>query len=130
MSADKPYVVEIIDWAPDVLEYRAVADQDWSKIDFPPEAYFFAFYDRARGRPVSDWFYLTLDPRLFTPEEAAAEFPAYAEEVKLWADKGVKFFANHSYDCDGYKGNRVIPMIPQVVLIDRTAMTQVWPPQQ
>ncbi len=131
-AAEKPYSVEINDWAPDILEYRPVADQDWTKINFPPEAYFFAFYERARGQahpPVSEWFYLSTDPRLFTAEEAIREFPNDADYVQMWADKGVKLFANQAYDHAGYKGGRIIPLIKGSVFIDRQTMTQVWPPK-
>jgi hypothetical protein len=129
-AAEKPYFVEINDWAPDILEYRAVEDQDWKKIDFQPEAYFFAFYERAKGQahpPVSDWFYLTTDPRILTAAEALEHFPAYADTVEMWAARGVKQFGNHAYDCDRYKGGRIIPLMNGVVFIDRKAMTQIWP---
>jgi hypothetical protein len=131
MSAgDKPYFVEINDWAPDVLEYRAVADQDWRTIAFQPEAYLFAFYERAKGQahpPVSDWFYLTTDPRVLTAKEALEEFPDYAGTIEMWASHGVKLFGNHAYDHGGKKGGRIIPMMNGIVFIDRKAMTQVWP---
>jgi hypothetical protein len=130
MSDDKPYLVEINDWAPDILEYRAVSDQDWRKILFQPEAYFFAFYERARGHahpPVSDWFYLTTDPRLLTATEAREQFPEHAETVDLWAAKGVGQFGHHAYDCGAYKGGRIIPLMNGIVFIDRSSMTQVWP---
>ncbi|NTF16821.1 hypothetical protein G6L37_00080 [Agrobacterium rubi] len=130
MSAENAYFVEINDWTPDVLEYRPVADQDWAKIDFPPETYFFAFYERAKGQahpPVSDWFYLTTDPRILTPEEAAREFPEYAETVALWSEKGVKSFAHHAYEHGEQVGGRIIPLLAGCALIDRKAKTQVWP---
>jgi hypothetical protein len=130
MSANTPYFVEINDWAPDVIEYRPAADQDWTKIDFPPEAYFFAFFERARGQAhpaVSPWHYLSTDPRLMTAEEAAERFPNYADEIGLWAEKGVSLFGNHAYDCRGYKGDRVIPMTKDSVFIDRETMKQIWP---
>ncbi|MNU26971.1 hypothetical protein D3C71_153560 [compost metagenome] len=132
MSSNSPYLVEINDWAPDVIEYRPADDQDWTKIDFPPEAYFFAFFERAKRASEqipSTWYYLSTDPRLFTAEEAKAQFPDYADDIALWADKGVTVFVNHAYDCKGYKGDRVIPMTRETVFIDRKAMQQIWPPQ-
>ena len=88
--------------------------------------------ERAR-RPAeqipSTWYYLSTDPRLFTADEAKAQFPDYASDVALWAEKGVTVFVNHAYDCKGYKGDRVIPMTRETVFIDRNAMKQIWPPQ-
>lgn len=128
MSEDKKYLVEINDWAPDILEYREVEGLDWAKIAFQPEAYFFAFYEPGQPRlPISDWFYLTIDPRVLTAEEATAEFPEYADTVSQWAAKGVTEFANHAYDCGSYKGGRIIPLLKGCALIDRKAMTKLWP---
>lgn len=129
MAADKKYLVEINDWSPDVLEYRKVSDLDWTKIEFPAETYFFAFYDEAQKRePVSGWFYLTTDPRVLTAAEALAEFPDYADTVAQWSEKGVTAFANHAYDLAPFKGGRIIPLLPDSTLIDRKAMTKLWPP--
>jgi hypothetical protein len=124
------YIIEINDWTPDVLEYRPVPDLDWKSIQFPDDAYMFVFYDRSQGQPhppISDWFYLSTDPRLLTPEEAAREFPEYADDVALWASRGAEIFANHAYEYGGHRGTRIVPMIPGIVFIDRTSMRQIWP---
>lgn len=129
MSADKNYLIEINDRGADVLEYRKVAYLDWTEIELPAEAYFFAFYDEAQRRePVSGWFYLTADPRILTAAEALEEFPDYAETIAQWSGKGVTAFANHAYDLGPSKGGRIIPLLHDCTLIDRKAMTRIWPP--
>ena len=126
------YKLEINNFAPDIIEYRAVGDLDWTKVRFPEDAYFFTYYDgegRPERQPVTPWYYLSTDPRVLGLDAVKAEFPEYAELAGEWSASkvGVSLFAVHAYDCGGHKGRRIIPLLTDSVLVDARTLRQVWP---
>lgn len=128
MTTDARFILEFNDWTPDAIEQRPVKDLDWRNEAFPEQTYLFVYFDRDDPRrTVSDWFYLTTDPRILSAEEARQEYPAYADDVTAWAEKGVSSFANHAYSHGQNHGGRVIPLLPNSALIDKATMRQVWP---
>lgn len=123
---------------PETIAIRSARDQSLDGLDVPAAAIKFHFTRTEKGRLpkiVSPFYFLTAEPLVLTAEplvltaaEALAKRPQDARSVRLWQqDYDASEFGVVAWHEGPAIRSMLIPLTPEIVLLERTTMRQVWP---
>lgn len=116
---------------PETIMIRKVLDDRLDGLVVPDAAIKFHFTRSERGKLpkiVSPFYFLSLEPRVLTAQQAVARRIEDAPSVAGWQrDYEVTEFGVVSWREGPATRSMLIPLTPEIVLLDRKSMAQVWP---
>lgn len=123
--------VEFDSAKPETIAIRRASDQSLAGLVVPPAAIKFHFARTEKGRLpkiVSPFYFLTAEPLVLSSAEAVARSPKDAPSIRLWQqDYDASEFGVVAWHEGPALRSMLIPLTPEIVLLERTTMRQVWP---